>query len=279
MELPIATVAGTIIQSRASHPRRIMPGFSSRSPDQDGVSATAALAALGGHALIILAVLLLSGRTQTVVVSPGVVGVTLVSDAPGGAAAAPTATPAAASAPLQAAPRTPSPDLAGERLDHLLAADAAESPSAPPLLPPPPMRGGRPAPGDSSSEAGLADQTGASGSSQAAQGLGQGEGAEGIDLYAAASLPNVGSRPASPPAGDLWKKVAPCWRSASPRRATLMVEIGDDGRLAGSPRAVRKISAPVDPQLLLAERAAARALQACAPYEGLSGRTWRVAFP
>jgi hypothetical protein len=58
-----------------------------------------------------------------------------------------------------------------------------------------------------------------------------------------------------------------------------MVEIGDDGRLSGSPRAVRKISAPADPQLLLAERAGARALQACAPYGGLGGRAWRVTFP
>lgn len=256
-----------------------MSGFSSRSPDVDGVSATAALAALGGHALIILAVLLLSGRTQTVVVSSGVVGVTLVSDAPGGAATAPTAAPAGAPAAPQAPSRTPGPDLAGERLDHLLAPDAAESPSTSPRLPPSPMRGGRPASGGSSGPAGVAAQAETSGSSQANQGLGQGEGAEGIDLYAAASLPDVGSRPASPPAGDLWKKVAPCWRSASPRRATLMVEIGEGGRLTGSPKAVRKISGPADPQLLLAERAAARALQACAPYEGLSGRTWRVAFP
>jgi len=260
-------------------PRRTMSGISFRPPDEDGVSATAALAALGGHALIILAVLLLGGRTQTVVASSGVVGVTLVSGAPGGAATAPTAAPAAASAAPKAPSRTPGPDLAGERLDHLLAPDVAESPSTSPRLPLSPMRGDRPASGGSSGKAGAAAQAEASGSSQANQGLGQGEGAEGIDLYAAASLSNVGSRPASPPAGDLWRKVAPCWRSASSRKAILMVEIGDDGRLTGSPRAVRKISAPADPQLLLAERAAARALQACAPYEGLSGGTWRVAFP
>jgi hypothetical protein len=256
-----------------------MSGFRSRTPDEDGVSATAALAALGGHAMIILAVMLLGGRTQTVAVTSGVVGVTLVSDAPGEASTASTAAPAAASATPKAAPRTSSLDLAGERLDHLLSPDAAESPSASPPLSPPLGQGGHPAPSNLSGAKGAAGQTGTSGSSQASQGLGQGEGAEGIDLYAAASLPDVGPRPASPPAGDLWKKVAPCWRSASPRKATLMVEIGDDGRLTVSPKAVRKISAPADPQLLLAERAAARALQACAPYEGLGGRTWRVSFP
>jgi len=117
------------------------------------------------------------------------------------------------------------------------------------------------------------------GSSQADQGLGQGEGAEGVDLYAAASLPNVGQRPASPPAGDLWNRVAPCWRAAAPRKAILMVEIGRDGGLAAPPQAVRKVSAPADPQTLLAERAAVRALQACAPYAGLTARRWRVVFP
>src|SRR5207245_2573255 len=33
-----------------------------------------------------------------------------------------------------------------------------------------------------------------------------------------------------------------------------------------------------DPQTLAAERAALRALQACAPYEGLAARSWRVDF-
>lgn len=118
-----------------------------------------------------------------------------------------------------------------------------------------------------------------SGSSRVDQGLDQGEGAEGIDLYAAASLPAVGQRSASPPAGDLWNQVAPCWRRAAPRKAILMVEIDSDGGLAAPPQAVRKASAPVDPQTLLAERAAVRALQACAPYAGLGARKWRVAFP
>ncbi|WP_165189885.1 hypothetical protein [Caulobacter soli] len=109
--------------------------------------------------------------------------------------------------------------------------------------------------------------------------MGQGESAEGVDLYAAASLPNVGARPASPPAGDLWKKVAPCWRPAAARKATLLIELGPDGHLVGLPKAVRKISAPADPQLLLAERAGVRAVQACAPYEDLADRAWRVTFP
>jgi hypothetical protein len=163
----------------------------------------------------------------------------------------------------------------GERLDQLIAPDVASNSSA---SEPSPATANRPTRPLSASTLAVSN-SGASGSSQADQGLGQGEGAEGIDLYAAASLPNVGTRPASPPTGDLWKKVAPCWRSAASRKAILMVEIGADGSLAAMPRAVRKISAPADPQLLLAERAGARALQACAPYSGLSGRTWRVVFP
>lgn len=247
-----------------------MSGSSPHAPDDARISTTAALAALGGHAAALLVALLVSERSQNIIVAPGAVSVTLVSSAPGGAPTSSAATPSPASAASRPAPPTPSPTASGESLDRLLEPDAATSASTPAASTPSPPRGGRPTAGGSPN---------ASGSSQAAQGLGQGEGAEGIDLYAAASLPNVGARPASPPDGDLWKKVAPCWRQAAPRQATLMVEIGADGRLTGMPRAVRKISAPADPQLLLAERAAARAVQACAPYDGLNARTWRVAFP
>ena len=275
---------------RHDHPRaeqgalaRTMSGFSSRAPDEDRVSATAALAALGGHALILLAVLLVGAPTQTVVVASGVVGVTLVSDAPGAAATSPTVSPAAASAAPGLPRRSPAADaLAGESLDRLFTPEAA-TPSSTSAASPPPPRAARPPPGGASGSSGAPGSSGATsvaaGSSQADQGLGQGEGAEGVDLYAAASLPNVGQRPASPPAGDLWNRVAPCWRAAAPRKAILMVEIGSDGGLAAPPQAVRKISAPADPQTLLAERAAVRALQACAPYAGLGARRWRVAFP
>lgn len=258
-----------------------MSGLSSRTPDEDKVSATAALAALGGHALIILAVLLLGGRTHTVAVGSGVVGVTLVSEAPGGTATSPTASPAATSAAPDLSGRPSASDaLAGEGLDHLLALQAATPPSASAAAPSSPSTAGHPASGGPSGATRVAaGRGGASGSSQADQGLAPGEGAEGIDLYAAASLPIVGQRPASPPAGDLWNRVAPCWRAAAPRKAVLMVEIGSDGGLATPPQAVRKISAPADPQTLLAERAAVRALQACAPYAGLAARRWRVAFP
>lgn len=252
-----------------------MSGTSSRAPDEDKISATAALAALGGHAVILLTMLLLGGPTKTVVVGSGAVAVTLVSAAPGGVATSPTASPAAASAAPDLSPRPPASDaLAGEGLDHLLAPQAATLASTSAASPPSPSRTDRPA---SSGSSGVT--AGASGSSQADQGLGPGEGAEGVDLYAAASLPIVGQRPASPPAGDLWNRVAPCWRAAAPRKAILMVEIGGDGGLAAPPQAVRKVSAPADPQTLLAERAAVRALQACAPYAGLAARRWRVAFP
>ncbi|WP_035034940.1 hypothetical protein [Caulobacter sp. AP07] len=149
--------------------------------------------------------------------------------------------------------------LSGDGLDSLTTPTSSSSPSASPS----------PAAATSARR----------GSSRAGRGLGKGEGVEGIDLYAAASLPNVGIRPAAPSSGDLWQRVAPCWRSASPRQATLMVEIRADGGLAASPQAVRRGAAPVDPQTLLAERAAARALLACAPYAGLEARQWRVEFP
>ncbi|KQY31922.1 hypothetical protein ASD38_22945 [Caulobacter sp. Root487D2Y] len=253
-----------------------MSGSSPQAPDDSRISTAAALVALGGHAVVVLAALLLSARGQTLVAAPGVVGVTLVSGAPGGAPALPPAAPAAAPTASRPVPPRPVPDAnAGERLDRLIAPEAAAPASTSAAAGP-----DRPSDGGQRGGSGVAaNSSPASGSSRADQGLGQGEGAEGIDLYAAASLPNVGARPASPPAGDLWKQVAPCWRSASPRKATLMVEIGDDGRLTGSPKAVRKIPSPADAPLLLAERAAARALQACAPYSGLGGRSWRVEFP
>lgn len=258
-----------------------MSGSSSRAPDDTRISTTAALAALGGHGLVILGVLLLGARTRTVADTPSVVSVTLVSGAPGGGGAVPSAPPPApastsTSTSALASTTAPPSTLAGEGLDRLFAPPPAAR-AASPASSTPPMMDAQAA--DDGVFGAAAIRPGESGYSQVGQGLGPDEGADGIDLYAAASLPNVGPRPTSPPIGDLWKKVSPCWRSASQRKATLMVEIGEDGRLAGSPRAIRKISAPIDPQLLLAERAAARALQACAPYEGLSGRTWRVAFP
>lgn len=248
-----------------------MSGSRSTAPDDARITAAAALTALGGHAGVILAALWLGAQSRTVVVAPGVVGITLVNGAPGGAAAPAPATHAATTSASPAmASQAPTPDASsGERLDRLIAPDTAT----------PASTSAKAERSSANSAPDAATGSSASGSSRADQGLGQGESAEGVDLYAAASLPNVGARPASPPAGDLWKKVAPCWRSATPRKATLMVEIGPDGRLVGLPKAVRKISAPADPQLLLAERAGVRAVQACAPYEDLAGRNWRVAFP
>jgi hypothetical protein len=42
---------------------------------------------------------------------------------------------------------------------------------------------------------------------------------------------------------------------------------------------VRRRDAAADPQTFLAECAAVRALQACAPHDGLGGKSWRVVFP
>jgi hypothetical protein len=242
-----------------------MTGLSTSDPDAR-ISGVAAIAALGGHAAIIVVGLLLAWRAPPVMIAPTVVGVTLVG---GGAPGQASAAPALAAAPSSAsASRTSSQErvLSGDGLDGLTAptSAAASTPSAP---------------ASASPSTTAASASAGQGSSRAGQGLGQGEGVEGIDLYAAASLPMVGTRPAAPPPGDLWERVAPCWRRASSRPATLMVEIRADGALAGSPQAVRRAAAPADPQTLLAERAAARALQACAPYSGLEARQWRVVFP
>jgi hypothetical protein len=241
-----------------------MQGSSAPAPDDAWISGAAALAALGGHAAILLAVLLWASRAPPVVIAPTVVGVTLVS---GSADGGTSSTPAGPAQPT-ASPDTPTPQtssqermLSGDGLDSLTAPSPSSSTSA----------SASPSPATATSAR--------QGSSRAGQGLGKGEGAEGIDLYAAASLPSVGVRPNAPPSGDLWQRVAPCWRPASPRQATLIIEIRSDGGLAASPRAVRRGATPADPQTLLAERAAARALQACAPYAGLEARQWRVEFP
>jgi hypothetical protein len=241
-----------------------MPGSSAPAPDDARISGVAALAALGGHAAILLAALLWASRAPPVVVAPTVVGVTLVSGSTGGQAASTPAGPVQAAGPPNAFTAQPSPQdrmLSGDGLDSLTAPTPSFSPSTP----------------ASASPAMTASTR--QGSSRAGQGLGKDEGVEGIDLYAAASLPSVGTRPAAPSSGDLWQRVAPCWRPAASRRATLMVEIRTDGGLAASPQAVRRGAAPADPQTLLAERAAARALEACAPYAGLEARQWRVEFP
>ena len=244
------------------------PDQISRGSDDAQVSAIATAIALGGHAAVILAALLLVGRTPPVAVAPGVVGVTLVTGQPGSAAAEKPAHQSASSSDWLAAPASSSnTGSSGDRLDQLLApsasprAEASISASAAPR--------GSPA----------LSAPGASGSSRADQGLGDGEGAEGVDLYAAASLPSVGRRPDPPLSGDLWQRVAPCWRSAAPRAVTMLVSVSADGGLSAAPQAVRRRDVLVDPQRLLAERAAVRALQACAPYAGLGGRQWRVEFP
>ncbi|MBO9708250.1 MAG: hypothetical protein J7521_08560 [Caulobacter sp.] len=115
------------------------------------------------------------------------------------------------------------------------------------------------------------------GFSAADPGLGEGESAQGVDLYAAASLPETGPRPATP-TGDLWRRISPCWRPASPRQVTLTLEIQPNGGLGDIPKVIRLRNAAVDPQTLLAERAAVRAVQACAPYVGVQARRWRITF-
>ena len=242
-----------------------MSGLLTSDSDGGRISAVAALTALAGHAAVILVVLLLAGPTREILV-PTVVAVTLVSSGGGGPPASSTsqAHNDIASVPVEtAAARYFAPS--GELLDRLTAPVTAPASVAEPSAT-------RPSPASAMALA-------VGGFSHANQGLGEGEGAEGVDLYAAASLPAVGARPSPPPTGDLWQRVQPCWRAVAPRVATLMVEVRDDGGLVRAPQAVRKTTASADSQTRLAERAAARALQACAPYTGLSARRWRVRFP
>ncbi|MGR4866926.1 hypothetical protein, partial [Caulobacter sp. LARHSG274] len=179
--------------------------------DDSRISGLAAITALGGHAAIILALLLLAGRAPEMLITPTVVGVTLVNSQPGEpakSAANGPPSPAPTEAALSEARREPV-DASGDRLDSLTA--IPDSLAARPALAAADAGGAsRPTTASAASAA--------SGSSRADQGLGQGEAAEGVDLYAAASLPSVGARPAAP-SGDLWQRVAPCWRSAAPREA------------------------------------------------------------
>jgi hypothetical protein len=248
-----------------------MPGSPEPQTDDARFSAVAALAALGGHAVVLALVLLARPMTQTVTLRDSV-QVTLVAGASGGAAPAAARDLAAprptASRPAPPSPQDPSPS--GARLDALLArTDLTSAASAPSAASTPSAA----APASASP----GGQT--AGSSRADAGLGPGEAADGIDLYAAASLPMVGQRPSPAPTGDLWRRVTPCWRQASPRSAVLVVEIAADGRILGEPKAARTVGAAADPPTLSAERAALRALQACAPYENLEARRWRVTFP
>lgn len=240
-----------------------------RAADDDRISAVAALTALGGHALAMAAALWLAGHARQTPLPQGAVSVTLVTASGGGQSPTPrhSVTPPSNA---NAASRAQIPAPSGERLDQLM---ALASPDAPPQAP------SSAASSKASTPSGSPAGPSTAGSSLANQGLGAEEGAEGVDLYAGASLPQVGARPAASAGSDLWSRVAPCWRAASPRAVILLVELRGDGRLAAPPTAVRKAAKPADPPTLLAERAAFRALQACAPYEGLGERRWRVSFP
>lgn len=227
----------------------------------------AAVASFGGHVAIVLIAGLLAARPAEVAISPAAVSVTLVAgskpnqtgaDGPARLADFLAKSAAAETTPRPSPPSSPHPR---ESLDSLFGPSAASSAS----------RDAAAAPASISPAA-------RPGSSRPDHGLGPDEGAQGVDLYAAASLPSVGTRPAAP-TGDLWRRVAPCWRPAAPRRATLLVSLLADGALAVAPQAIRHRDVPADAQALLAERAAVRAVQACAPYAGLGERQWRVEFP
>jgi hypothetical protein len=232
-------------------------------PDDTRLSASAALLALLGHAA--LAALLLARWPETSSdLTATSVQVTLVQGGQaggGGDAAAPSQPFERLHGPARQAPSPASSvDETGKRLDELL-----QSRSTPERQ-------------TSRTEASAASAAApsASGAGGGSPGLKAGEGLAGIDVFGGAALPVVGQRPAAP-SGDLWKRVAPCWRSPGKLQVSLMVELGADGNVIRL-QTIRRTGQPVDGQRLAAERSAARAIEACAPYAGLNAARERLEF-
>jgi len=221
-------------------------------------SALAAALALVGH--VVLAGLLLWRWNETSVdLKASSVQVTLV--AAGGeaeSAVPPSRTPFRS--PASAATPAASSDLGetGRRLDDLLGhASAAER---------------APSPAPSSTPASNVQPSVANG----APGLKAGEGLAGIDVFAGAALPIVGTRPASP-SGRFWNQVEACWRSPGRLSVVLLVELDVRGGVSRL-QAIRPQGQVIDGSRLAAERSAARAIEACAPYIGLSAGRERLEF-
>jgi len=228
-------------------------------PDDTRLSAGAALLALLGHA-VLAALLLMRWPAETPSdLSAQSVQVTLVQGGQAGQkgeAATPSRPFERLHTPAQQTPSpSPSTEGTGRRLDELLQSRST------------------PARQTARSEAvAPAAGEGRGGSS----GLKAGEGLAGIDVFGGAALPVVGQRPAAP-SGDLWKRVAPCWRPPGKLQVSLMVELGAGGAIIRL-QTIRREGQAVDGQRLAAERSAARAIEACAPYAGLSAGRERLEF-
>ncbi len=81
---------------------------------------------------------------------------------------------------------------------------------------------------------------------------------------------------------DLWGRIRPCWRPASPVVVTLDIGVDSQGRLAWPPRPVRKSRSAPKPRELLAESMAVQAAVRCAPYHDAApvtgAKTFRIVF-
>lgn len=222
-------------------------------------SALAAALALVGH-VALAGLLLWRWNEASVDLKASSVQVTLVAAAGGEAeSAAPSSRPPFRS-PASAAAPAASSDLGetGRRLDDLLGhASAAER---------------APSPAPSSAPASNAQSSGANG----APGLKAGEGLAGIDVFAGAALPIVGTRPANP-SGRFWNQVEACWRSPGRLSVVLLVELDVRGGVSRL-QAIRPQGQVIDGSRLAAERSAARAIEACAPYIGLGAGRERLEF-
>lgn len=246
-------------------------------PSRNGRPSNVAFAAaISVHLIGVAAVLLLNQPARRLSGASGSTVVTLVASTSNSAAAAQTEPPwpteFAKAEPAHSAPQTP--PSTHERLDDLLAESAAPSPQASSKLDS--LLGGHTAPLPAT-EPQTRRSGGSAGAAQPMGPLVPGEALGDVGLYAAASLPPVGPRPREP-SGDLWPRILPCWRPAGASRAELEVVIGPNGELAGTPLAIRRTGS-VNPAAYAAERSAARATEACAPYTGLGGGKWRVKFP
>ncbi|PVM84913.1 hypothetical protein [Caulobacter endophyticus] len=235
-------------------------------PDDTRLSAGAALLALLGHAGL-AALLLARWPAQTPSdLTAHSVQVTLVQGGqagPKGEAATPSRPFERLHASTQQPPSPPpSTDETGRRLDELLQS-----------RPTPARQAAR----NETSATPAASTAPAAGEGRGgSSGLKAGEGLAGIDVFGGAALPVVGQRPAAP-SGDLWKRVAPCWRSPGKLQVSLMVELGMAGDVVRL-QTIRREGQAVDGQRLAAERSAARAIEACAPYAGLGAGRERLEF-
>jgi hypothetical protein len=103
-----------------------------------------------------------------------------------------------------------------------------------------------------------------SASASRAAGGAPGKGARIIDPMSLASMPAALQAEAN--AGPLWPQVSRCWRpTGSNARVSMLIKLEPSGQLADPPIIFRSGGQPT-PDVTAAEKAATRAVWACAPY-------------